>query len=483
MVMKFKTDNKKSILCCIVDNLDLYQSGWAREVSINLTDFMIHRFSLKNFDIYIDKNENLLLEEASNGNYTHAIIIACGTSFNLSDRIFNAIEELCKKDFFVAGHILDRHNHPFFGNACFELHHQFYVVNLADYRLLGCPIVGQQENTTYTQLAPKRSKEFLYNDEEVPVWIEPGDTEHTYDIKLHGWNILNQGWLHNRPMIDLGEDIRTSKRYVYYEYDYVFLREVSALYYNQFFCHNMFAPFNSDELQKGIPFEGPVEQYVTVGIGLNWIKNIIQVGYTSDTKVIFTDINFNCLKFMKAMIETWDGKDYVAFYQDFVSIQPNNSSFNPLHHNDSYYKEWNAFTESFDNWPSMWDEMKKLTYDFILIDYTSSYNFNWLATGKKTLMNLSDLFNHVPFIMTQPLKYRITCENRLFEALKNHDPNITLLLTSRATDGFCQTLDRHLIDRVENFELTDLNILKRPPWHITDWDVICLVKGTPKILR
>ena len=482
MVMKFKTDNKKSILCCIVDNLDLYQSGWAREVSINLTDFMIHRFALKDFDIYIDKNENLLLEEASKGNYTHAVIIACGTSFNLSDRIFNAIEELCKKEFFIAGHILDRKDHSFFGNACFELHHQFYIVNLEEYRILGCPVVGQQENTSYTQMAPKRSEEFLYGDKEVPVWIEPGDIEHTYDIKLHGWNILNQGWINHRPMIDLGESIRSSKRYIYYEYDHVFSREVSALYYNQFFCHNMFAPFNSDVLQTNIPFVGPVDQYVTVGIGLNWIKNLIQVGYTKDTKVIFTDINFNCLKFMKAMIEDWDGVDYVAFYQNFVSIQPNNSPFNPLHHSESWYHDWNSFTSSFENWADIWTAMKELTYDFVLIDYTSSYNFDWLASGKNTLMNLSDLFNHVPFVVMQPLKYRITCENRLLNKLVEHDPNITLLLTSRASDGFEYTNDRQLIDQVKNFKLTDINNIKKPSWHEKDWSVFCLVTNKPKLL-
>jgi hypothetical protein len=244
----------------------------------------------------------------------------------------------------------------------------------------------------------------------------------------------------------------------------------------------MFAPFNSDNLQKDLPFSGPVEQYVTVGIGLFWIKNLIQLGFTKDTKVIFTDINFNCLKFMKSMIEQWDGKDYVTFYQNFVSIQPNNSPFNPLDFTESWNVEWQEFVSTFDNWEETWSTMKTLTYDFILIDYTSLYNFKWLEPGKHTLMNLSDLFNHVPFIVTQPLKYRIACENRLLNKLVEHDPNITLLLTSRAADGFRDTNHRHLVDQVKNFELTDINNLKKPSWHEKDWSVFCLVTKKPKLL-
>jgi hypothetical protein len=481
VVDKFNVTKQKSIVCCILDNMDTYQSGWAREISINLTDFMIHRFTLKSFDIFIGKNEDELLTASAHDGYSHAVIINAGTSFGLSDRIFKAIENICQQDFFIAGHILDRAGHAYYGNACFELHQQFYIINLADYKELAHPIVGNEEWVKYTQIAPNRSEEVLYNDPEVAVWIKPGTVEKTYDLKLHGWNILNEALKFNKTIIDLGEDIRNSKKYIYYEYDHVFTREVTSLYYNQFFCHNVFAPFNSDSLKKDLPFDGPVEQYVTVGIGLHWIKNLIQLGYTIDTKVIFTDINFNCLRFMKAMVEEWDGVDYVSFYQQYLSIQPNSSPFNPYDHTAAWNKEWFDFTASFDNWADTWQEIKSLNFDFILIDYTSTYNLDWIESGKNTLMNLSDLFNHVPFIFTQSLKYRIASENRLLDKLTNKDSNIKLLVTSRAASGFNNT-DQMMYGSVIDFDRTDSNLLKTPYWHNADWRVICLITGKTKLL-
>jgi hypothetical protein len=91
-------------------------------------------------------------------------------------------------------------------------------------------------------------------------------------------------------------------------------------------------------------------------------------------------------------------------------------------------------------------------------------------------MNLSDLFNHVPFVFTQSLKYRIACENRLLNKLRDHDPKITLMLTSRASDGFRHNPERGLIGTVDMFDLTDINELKKAPWHITDWN-------SPKLLN
>jgi hypothetical protein len=419
--------------------------------------------------IFIGKNEDELLSAAADDEYSHAVMIACGTSFKLSEKIYSAIDNLCQQDFFIAGHILDRHNHSFYGNACYELHHQFYIVNLNEYKDFNKPTIGLEEKVQYRQIDPIRSQECLYDNDEVPVWIKPGVEEKTFDVKLHGWNILNQGWLNNKTMIDLGPDIRTSKKYIYYEHDHVFTREVSYLYYNNFFCHNVFAPFNSDTLRDSFNFEGPIDQYVSVGIGLFWIKNLERIGYTNSTKVVFTDINFNCLMFMKKMVEEWDGIDYVSFYQNYLEIQPNNTWFNPKDYTESWNKEWQEFKNLFSDWDTTWKAIRQLNFDFILIDYTSEYNFDWIDAGKKTFINLSDLFNHVPFVPTQPLKYRIGCENRLIKTIQEKDPEIILLITSRAAEGFFDNVIPARLDKAKNIEFTDINKLKIPPWHSADW--------------
>lgn len=428
-IVKFRKNSSK-IVWCIVDNHTRYQSGWAKEISVNLTDHMIFKFDLFNFDIYIGEDENELLKSVS-AEYEYAVVVASGTSFTLSDKIYRLVEELCKKDFFIAGHVLDR------GNNIFELHHQFYVVNLKEYSKLSYPTIGQ-------------GKEF--NNVNAP-W--------------HGHNVMS---IARDRIIDIGNDIRNAKKYLYYEYDHVFLKEIATIYQNQFFATNFFAAWNSDRLYTSIPINGPIDQYITVGIGLHWIQNLKLIGFTDNTVVTFTDINNNCLLYMKKMIEEWDGENYVEFYKQHTPMLPNGQDPLPQSYYDKTQAEWEEFRKIFNNWPEVWKEIKKLQFKYILIDYTATYNFDWLESNKNTLINLSDLFTHTPQVFLRSLKYRIACENRLINALVEKDPEITLMLTSRAADGF-SVRDR-LIGKVKDFKLTDIEKLNRPPWHQDDWETM-----------
>lgn len=469
MVERFKTDKKKSIACCILDVIDNCKSIDSKNVCINLTDFLIHRFDLHGYDIFIGKDEDELLNAVSIDGYDHAVVVAAGTSLGLSDRLFSAIENQCKEDFFIAGHILDRSHHSYYKNACFELHQQFYIINLKDYKELGCPVVGHEEWTEYQQLAPIRSNESLYGDPEIPAWMHKGTELKTYSVKLHGWNILNVGLENNKKLLTLNEQIRTSKKYLYYEYDHVFLKELTQIKYNHFFGMNFFAGWNSDSLRSELPLEGPIDQYATVGIGFNWIKNLQLIGFTENTKVIFTDINYNCLMFMKQMVEAWDGKNYADFYWNNKPMLPNNPPYISESYKEQIAQEWEKFLSTIDNWEELWNKVRLLTYDYILIDYTAAFNFDWLEPGKKTLLNLSDLYNHSPFISSTSLKYRISCENMLFQKLSKQDPNAILMLTSRAADGFWKVKNSQHLDKVSNFTYTDINDLKTPSWHAEEW--------------
>jgi len=468
-MLKFKTDKKKSIVYCILDTIDNCQSGYSREICINLTDFLIHRIDLHGYDLLIGKDENELLTTASEDGYKYAVIISAGTSLGLSDRLFESIENQCKNDFFIAGHIIDRNGNDYYKeNAGIELHQQFYIVNLSDYQQLENPIVGNELWEENKQLAHVRSTEFMFNDPRLPEWIKQGSEFKTAQVKLHGWNIINQGLANNKNIVQLSQDVRSSKRYLYYEYDHVFLTRVADIKYYQFFGMNFFAGWNSDELQDTLSFVGPVDQYATVGIGFNWIKNLELAGFTKDTKVIFTDINHNCLMFMKKMVEEWDGNNYADFYWSHKPMLPNNSPYISETYKDQTADQWNKFLATIDNWPSLWNKIKQLTYEYILIDYTASFNFDWLEENQRTVLNLSNLYNHSPFVAGLSLKYRIACENQLIQKLQKKDPNIFLMLSSRAADGFWKT-NRMLVDTVSNFTYTDILKLKTPRWHNEDW--------------
>lgn len=468
-MIKFNQIKKERKLLCLVDNRDLYQSGWATEVSVNITDFMLHRFMVREYDVYIGKDENTMLAEASKDNfYTHAVVIAMGTSLGLSDRLFPAIEALCEQEFFIAGHLLHRNEQSYYKNAYYELHHQFYIVKLDEYKELGCPIIGQSEDVKHRQIEPLRSEECLYNDHEVAVWVKPGTVEREYDMKLHGWNVISTALANNKTIIDLGKGIRDNKKYFYYEHDHVFLRMASDLYLNQFFCNNFFASWNSDQFKDSIPFEGPVEQYITVGIGVYWVTYLERMGTTPDTTVIFTDINHNTLQFMKAMVEEWDGTNYAEFYQKHLPIMPNGVDSNVNAYVEYTKTEWEAFIAQHPNWLELWNKVKGLTFKYVLVDYMSTYDLNWIKPAKRTLLNLSDVFTHSPYIATQSLKYRVSCENKLINKLRAVDPNINVMMTSRSADGYYPST-QVLTGPVSDFDLTDINLLNKSPWHEKDW--------------
>jgi hypothetical protein len=467
-MVKFNQIRKKSIVICVVDNRHLYQSGWAVEISNNISDFMIHRFVGQQYDVFIDADEDALLKLASDEGYTHAVVIASGMSLGLNDNLISAIDNLCKEDFFLAGHILDRNENSYWKNGYYEMHHQFYIVRLADYKDLQYPIIGQQTNIKHLQVEPFRSKECLYNDHEVAEWIKPGNVIKEYDMKCHGWNIISQALANNKIIIDLGKDIRESKKYLYYEYDHVFLKQLSDIYHNQFFCNHFFASWNSDQFKENIPFKGPVDQYITVGIGVYWITYLERLTVTDSTTVIFTDINSNTLKFMQTMVEEWDGTNYDDFYRKHLPLMPNGVVRDIDAYTEYTRKEWNDFIAKHTNWAITWNKIKNLKFQYVLIDYMSTYDLSWIQPNKKTLMNLSDVFTHSPYIATQSLKYRISCENKLITRLQQIDPDINMIMTSRSADGYYPIVQT-LTGPVSNFDLTDINLLKKTPWHTTDW--------------
>ena len=57
----------------------------------------------------------------------------------------------------------------------------------------------------------------------------------------------------------------------------------------------------------------------------------------------------------------------------------------------------------------------------------------------------------------------------LIQKLTKRDPNATLMLTSRAADGFWKIKNKQHLDVISNFAYTDINDLKTPSWHKDDW--------------
>lgn len=451
----------KKILICIHDILDQCCTGWSEEIAKNLSDYMINRFLCYGFDVCIGKDENELLSYGID-RYTHAVIIATGTSVKLSDRLFWSITDKCKEDFYLAGHVLNRED------FYFELHHQFYIVNLELHKNLGCPSIGYESNIPHIKLKPRVDSTDGY----IATSLKQGEEYFQYQGTKHGWNILSVALYQDQLIVDLGQDIRNNKKYFYYEYDHVFLRESASLFYNSYMFNNIVVPFNSDQLDNDLEFEGPVEQYITLGTGLHWVENLHKVGFSSSTAVFFTDINPLVLQFMKSMIERWDGKDYIDFYLAQNFLIPNNLPYDYNGYIEQTRRQWSNFRSSNSDWLDKWRAVQKLNFNFISIDYMSEYNFDWFDSNLKTIFNISDMFDHVPTIATQSMKYRIAAENKFLNNLKRKDPDIFLLWTARSARGLMSIDQGPKFQKIRDIELIEIDKLNRPYWHKDDWNVL-----------
>jgi hypothetical protein len=463
MIQKFETRNgKEKIAICIHDIFSSCSSDWTKEIAKNLSDYLVNRSLQYGFDVFASDDEKLLIETAFNDGYSYCVVIAAGTSTKLSDRLFHEIKEKCREDFYIAGHVLDRED------KYYELHHQFYILNLKTHSELGFPELGESSDISHSKLKPVS----VTNDGYIAQELSAGTELHEYAGTMHGYNILAVALAHNKRIIDLGEGIRNNKKYFYYEYDHVFLKESTSLYYNKFFFNNIVVPMNSDVLREQLVFTGPVEQYVTLGTGLNWVENLHLTGYTEETEVFFTDYNPLVLQFMKRMVNEWDGKDYIDFYlqQDF--ILPNNIPYDFNAYINQCRQQWDSFVNKIQDWETKWNNVRKLKFHFISADYLSDYNFDWFSSDKKTIFNASDMFDHVPNVFEQSMKYRIAAENRFINKLKTKNPNIMLLWSGRAATQLLPEEYQPRFQIVSEVKTVDMDIIQRPYWHNKDWDVL-----------
>jgi hypothetical protein len=451
----------RSILICIHDILDNCCTDWSREIAKNLSDYMINRFLCYGFDVCIGKDENELLTYGLD-RYSHAVVIASGTSVKMSDRLFWAIADKCQEQFYIAGHVIDRKD------RYFELHHQFYIIDLKIHKSLGCPSIGNYFDRKHQKIKPLAQT----NDGYIAQELNPGTEIVEYQGTMHGWNILTVALDNHQKIIDLGESIRNNKKYFYYEYDHVFLRESASLFYNQYMFNNIVVPFNSDYLENELVFQGPVEQYITLGTGLHWVENLHRVGFDEHTTVYFTDINPLVLQFMDSMVREWDGKDYVDFYLSRGFLMPNNLPYDYDSYIDQVRQQWDHFNKSNPSWSDKWNSVCKLRFEFISVDYMSEYNFDWFESDRRTIFNISDMFDHVPTVASQSVKYRIAAENRFLNKLKEKDDDIYLLWSARSAEGFMLASQKPRFQSIREVELIDIEKINRPYWHKDDWNVV-----------
>lgn len=482
--MDYIVKKQKKIAYCILNLISEQASTSSQEVAMNLTDFFLTSLASKNYDVFIDNTSDALLRRVSSDDYyTHAVVLVTGTHMGLSQRLFDAVENKCQEHFTIAGHILDRSKF----DGYYEIHNQFFIANMSEYRRLSCPAMGESIwNDEHVKLEPIRSEEIVNNDEEIPVWIKVGHTEKTYKHKRHGWNFVDYGLKNNAIFCDVGDAIRQDKNYIYFEHDHVFYRHLPDLFNYSLICNNMVTPWNSDTLPHHLDIGKPVDHYVSTGTGLHWIHNLLKLKYHSNTKVTFMDISYAVLTYMQAMVEEWDGNDYASFYMKKLKYMPDSYEYDLVNHERKIREWWADFEKTFDNFQQTWNDIRKLKYDYKLVDLFSKNKYKFIIPGESTFVNVSDAFNHVPYIHYANVKFRVSRENNLIETLRNIDDNIVLHIPTRIGRFYKLKLsagENLTTGPIKDFSLWDINEFNTPPWQEHNWKSYCPMTGVVRILQ
>ena len=366
-ILEFNPSWKTDIAFCFVDNTRQYLPH-IRELIKNQADGCLVNIYNKGYTVFQWIDEDALLKHAAGKGYKHAVVISTGTEFLNGHAFFNALEELVKQQFFVAGHVLDRKD------AYYELHHQCYVVNLEAYNMLGQPTIGKQElGSTHVQDAPWRSVD-NWHDDYTPKTVSAGDQVRMYNHKCHGWNILKTAFEKDMPVLIFDESIRDNKKHFYPESPTDFNKQLSWAYYRLSYCQQTFVHTSNTETIN-LPIK-TYNQVVTPASG-TWFVDYVTTGST----VIFYDYNEKALDYWKARVPAIEGVTYKFVLCDLLAT---------------------------DN----------------LVDH--------LDTVDDTLVHLSNIFNYEATVFFYSTDYRNYKEQELLKDIKEKIPTADIFFNLRA---------------------------------------------------
>jgi hypothetical protein len=359
-----------SIAFCIVDDIDSYANSEIKTTIKNICDFTISNLYVKGYKTVIGKDEDELLQSVKDHDY--AVVMSPGTEYINGYTFFEALEKLVQRNFFVAGHILDRTTY----DAYYELHHQCYVINMKYYNALGCPTVGLLEkNVQHTQIEPQRST-LTWHDDYTPKYIIKGERNRTYNNRCHGWNLLRLAFKNDLPVIVFDDDIRNNKKHYYPESEQDFYKHKDYIDFKLNYCKEEFVHNANTEWSTGI--NEKYEQVVVPASGTLYL-DLIENG-----RVVFYDYNKRALDYWEEHCLRKDNIEYVFVYTDLLN-------------------------------------------EVSLVDH--------LNPNLKTLVNLSNIFCYEGTAAKYSLKHRLTAQENLVHSLKINIKNVDINFTMKADAG------------------------------------------------
>lgn len=402
--MLYKGKNSKSNICiCIIDDTKEY-NPWMRELVKNTADYTITNCTGFGYDVYIDTNEDRMLQKVVDC-YQIAVVISAGTEFINGASFFENIPD----EFFLLAHILDM------GDGYYGLHYQCYVLNLEKYKQLGKPSIGKTELlNSHIQEEPYRSSESVHDDY-LPTVLRKHiiPKSKTYKSRYRGWNLISAGLKAGFEIRAFDDSLRNNKHYLYRDVDtssWIYKR------YNYCLTQHTFKE-NTGSIIFPRYYKKPITQFIHPAAGMDWFNKLALYGSTNKTVIKFYDYN------SRALIEMKDRVKDIDYHFEFYHIDAINS-----------------------------------VEDFVKIIDTSDQ--------EGSVIHMSNIFSYEGTASLLPLKYRIEKENFLIKWMQENMPLAILDFDQRAAEGIVPWKPETGL--AKDLILTDWENINVPPWHIYD---------------
>jgi hypothetical protein len=210
---KFKNDIN---LCFGLYNLnDLIKDEYVREYAKGMTLFYINKVieitESKKIEIFEGNTVNKLLDDAADAGFDYILVQSVGNLLYKSTIIFDIENFIKNNKFAFAGHILHWSEEKYY-----EIHPQFFILNLKEYVNSGRPNFGYFTEGEDMLADVERSVE-NFHDHYTPLWVKYKGTKSIQKHTQRGWSMVSSLLENGYNVITLPQNIRDKKLNLYFE--------------------------------------------------------------------------------------------------------------------------------------------------------------------------------------------------------------------------------------------------------------------------
>ncbi|MBY0384024.1 aspartyl/asparaginyl beta-hydroxylase domain-containing protein [bacterium] len=268
----------------------------------------------------------------------------CTPGLIVKDHFFSRARHFLSQlseDVFVIGHLLDRKE------RWFGLHPQSFFINLKIWEKLGRPSFG--EFSAPLELPNILRSEENVHDNYTPLYLRPKEGKSIFQPEVFGWNWVRAAMQSNFQMLNIPNDLREKKQFLYPEQNQAALEKrltkintplnelknmstlsthqeevFEQLHIEAFGLDKKLFLFNTEQARS--PYQEArikkIDAFVGLPAGFMDMHLLHRHKLNENAQIIYFDINNSMLEIKKELFENWDGSNFPMFLESLEKNRP-----------------------------------------------------------------------------------------------------------------------------------------------------------------